>query len=103
MQLLTYLDNIHINFNEENKKTIENAKENEWNHKTQISQRIDEWKFISGEENKNKLQLTWRNITIIAPPKKRFWKKASPNEKGTIILGNIFIRKIFDSMISEQK
>ena len=36
--------------------------------------------------DKTKMQLSWKNITIIAPPKKNMCKKPDPEAKGTTIL-----------------
>ena len=40
------------------------------------------------ENDKTKMQLSWKNITIIAPPKKSFCKRSPPDAKGYTILGN---------------
>ena len=47
------------------------------------------------ENRKTKLQLTWKNISIIAPPKKKMWQKLSPNDKGFTILSKLSIIFIF--------
>ena len=41
------------------------------------------------ENKKSKIQLTWKNVTITAPPKKRLWCKQSPDAKEFIILGKL--------------
>ena len=43
------------------------------------------------ENRKTKLQLTWKNISIIAPPKKKMWQKLPPDDKGFTILSKISI------------
>ena len=52
--------------------------------KTKIRRSYTEFK----ENNKTKIQLTWKNITIIAPPKKSLWKRLPPDAKGYTILSN---------------
>jgi hypothetical protein len=36
----------------------------------------------------NKLQLTWKNIIVKAPPKKRICRRIDPEAEDKIILGN---------------
>ena len=44
---------------------------------------------LFNENKMTKIQLTWRNISIIAPPKKILWRRISPDKKGYTILGKI--------------
>ena len=40
------------------------------------------------ENQKARLQLSWRNVSIIAPPKRKLWRKHDNDVKGFTILGN---------------
>ena len=47
------------------------------------------------KNNKAKIQLTWKNIFIVASPKNRIWKRNSQNIEGvTIISKKILLVKI---------